>query len=105
MGLPYYDAFDMIMQPTLNPFPNVSESDIRQAMEGHKLNHPQAKAILSALGTKGFSLIQGSVWYLCKLRTNLTFDLVFLALLVQAKPQPFAGLSGPSCRIAALHQL
>lgn len=62
MGLPYYRAFDIIMQPTLSPPPNVSESDIRQAMEGHKLNHPQAKAVLSSLGTNGFSLIQGSVW-------------------------------------------
>jgi len=62
MGLPYYDAFNTIMQPTLIPPPNLSESDVRQAMEGHKLNRPQAKAVLSALGTKGFSLIQGSVW-------------------------------------------
>jgi len=62
MGLPYYGAFDIIMQPTLNPPPNVLEGDIRKAMEAHKLNHPQAKAVLSALGTKGFSLIQGSVW-------------------------------------------
>jgi senataxin len=61
MGLPYYDAFDVIMQPTLNPSPNMLESDILKAMEAHKLNHPQAKAVLSALATKGFSLIQGSV--------------------------------------------
>lgn len=62
MGLPYYHAFNIIMNPTLSPPPIVSESDVQQAMEGHKLNRPQAKAVLSALGTKGFSLIQGSVW-------------------------------------------
>lgn len=61
MGIPYYDAFDFIMQPTLNPLPNVLEGDIQKAMEAYKLNHPQARAVLSALGTKGFSLIQGSV--------------------------------------------
>ena len=62
MGLPYYHAFDIIMHPTLGPSPIVSESHVQQAMEGHRLNHPQAKAVLSVLGTKGFSLIQGSVW-------------------------------------------
>lgn len=59
MGLQYYDMFDIIMQPKLsNPVPAGSDA-VEQTMKAYKVNEPQAKAIISAMGTRGFSLIQG----------------------------------------------
>lgn len=65
MGLPYYDLCDTILKARLSKPAWVDSTDIKRAMASHSLNEPQAKAILSALETDGFSLIQGYVSTLC----------------------------------------
>ena len=59
MGLPYYDFAPFIYKPKLSDPVPVSPDDIRQAMSRYQVNEPQAKAITSAMRTKGFTLIQG----------------------------------------------
>lgn len=59
MGLPYYDLFQAIANPMRKDLMKVSEGDVNRAMKIHKVNEPQARAILGSLGTDGFSLIQG----------------------------------------------
>ena len=59
MGIGQYDWAEDIFQAHINPPVIPSEAAIRKAMNVHHLNPPQAKAVLSSLGTKGFSLIQG----------------------------------------------
>lgn len=61
MGLPYYDMAETILRPRLCRPEEFNYDEIRRAMESHRVNEPQAKAILSSVKTKGFSLIQGSV--------------------------------------------
>lgn len=43
--------------PALEPY------KIEEAMKNYNVNEPQAKAILGAMSTKGFALIQGWVTY------------------------------------------
>ena len=58
-GLPYYDLSDKVLNPRLEDPPYVSSSEVTSAMKNHQVNEPQARAILSAMRTEGFSLIQG----------------------------------------------
>lgn len=60
-GLPYYDLSDKVLNPRLEDPPYVSSSEVTSAMKNHQVNEPQARAILSAMRTEGFSLIQGWV--------------------------------------------
>jgi senataxin len=59
MALPYYNAFQSIMQPRISALPRLERHDIDEAMSTHRANEPQARAILSSLRAEGFSLIQG----------------------------------------------
>lgn len=59
MALPYYDFCDIILQPVLPKWQSVDNGEVKSTMSNFNLNEPQAKAILSALQTEGFSLIQG----------------------------------------------
>ncbi|KAL5501492.1 hypothetical protein ACEPAH_8752 [Sanghuangporus vaninii] len=59
IALEYYDMVDIILRPKLSNPVNASQQEVRQAMETYRLNEPQAKAIISAMKTDGFSLIQG----------------------------------------------
>ena len=61
MGLPYYDLCETILKARLAKPAWVDNADIKRTMTSYSLNEPQAKAILSALETEGFSLIQGYV--------------------------------------------
>ena len=58
-ALPYYDLFDHVLRPKLSPIPVINPKDIKEAMALHKLNEPQAVAILGSMQTEGFALIQG----------------------------------------------
>ncbi|KAF8843323.1 hypothetical protein BDN67DRAFT_945625 [Paxillus ammoniavirescens] len=59
MALPYYNAFQSIMQPRISALPRLERHDIEAAMSTHRINEPQARAILSSLRAEGFALIQG----------------------------------------------
>ena len=59
MALPFYDAFQTIMQPRISAMPHLDSHDINQAMSTYRVNEPQARAILSSLQVQGFGLIQG----------------------------------------------
>ncbi|KAG9121572.1 DEAD-box type RNA helicase [Ceratobasidium sp. 392] len=55
----YYDLFDEVISARSATRTNLSDQRAKDAMRAHRINEPQAKAILSALGSTGFSLIQG----------------------------------------------
>ena len=59
MALPFYDAFQTVMQPRISAMPHLDGRDIDQAMSIYRVNEPQARAILSSLQVEGFGLIQG----------------------------------------------
>ncbi|KAF8443044.1 SEN1 N terminal-domain-containing protein [Boletus edulis BED1] len=59
VALPFYDAFQSIMQPRISAMPHLDNHDIDQAMSTYRVNEPQARAILGSLRAEGFKLIQG----------------------------------------------
>ncbi|KAG6376985.1 putative senataxin [Boletus reticuloceps] len=59
VALPFYDAFQCIMQPRISAMPHLDNHDIDQTMSTHRVNEPQARAILGSLRAEGFGLIQG----------------------------------------------
>lgn len=59
MALPYYDLVDDILVPPHHTKPDLDDGLLQRAMAAYRVNKPQAGAILSALSSKGFSLIQG----------------------------------------------
>lgn len=61
VGLGFCDINNLIYQPSLSDPATVSAREIQDAMRNYQVNEPQAKAILSSMSTKGFSLIQGYV--------------------------------------------
>lgn len=58
MALPYYDLVDVILNPKLNKAA-IDRREVRASMEKYGVNEPQAGAIVGAMNTEGFSLIQG----------------------------------------------
>ena len=50
---------EVILRPQLSGPVLASSQEVQQAMDSYRLNEPQAKAIISAMKTDGFSLIQG----------------------------------------------
>jgi senataxin len=73
MGMEYYDMVRSILKPALSKSLASDQSELVTAMQTYKLNEPQARAILSALQTGGFSLIQGYIELivLCSLNTDV----------------------------------
>jgi senataxin len=61
MGLPHYDCADFILKPQLPKPPRLDHTEVEVAMTKYNVNEPQARAIVSALRTDGFTLIQGLV--------------------------------------------
>ena len=59
MALPFYNAFQAIMQPRISSIPHLNKHDVDQTMSTYRVNEPQARAILSSLQVQGFGLIQG----------------------------------------------
>lgn len=59
VSLQYNDVCEFILRPSLPIAPAVNKRDVEETMKKYKLNEPQATAILKALKTEGFSLIQG----------------------------------------------
>jgi senataxin len=57
--MPYYDCTDFILRPQLPRPVHVDEKEVQFTMTKYHVNEPQARAIVSALRTDGFSLIQG----------------------------------------------
>ncbi|QRV77471.1 ATP-dependent DNA helicase [Ceratobasidium sp. AG-Ba] len=55
----YYDLFDEVISARSATRTVLSDQRVKDAMRAHRINEPQAKAILGALGSTGFSLIQG----------------------------------------------
>ncbi|KAG9092848.1 DEAD-box type RNA helicase [Ceratobasidium sp. 370] len=55
----YYDLFDEVISARPATRTPLSDQRVKEAMRAHRVNEPQAKAILAALGSAGFSLIQG----------------------------------------------
>ena len=58
VALPYYDLADVILNPRLVKTA-IDRREIRASMEKYGVNEPQAGAIVGAMNTEGFSLIQG----------------------------------------------
>ena len=58
MALPYYDLSDVIFSPKLVKAA-IDKREVRTSMEKYGVNEPQAGAIVAAMSTEGFSLIQG----------------------------------------------
>jgi len=59
MALPNYDCADFILKPQLPKPPHLDHKEIEVAMAKYNVNEPQARAIIGALRTDGFTLIQG----------------------------------------------
>ena len=61
LALPHDDCVDFILKPQLPKPPRLDHKEVEAAMTKYNVNEPQARAIVSALRTDGFTLIQGSV--------------------------------------------
>lgn len=59
LALQYYDLVSTILDARLSLSSKVDPREISQTMETYGVNEPQAAAILGALSTEGFALIQG----------------------------------------------
>ncbi len=60
-GLPWYEpgVLNDILNARSAPMPTLSDHQVQLAMKNYQVNEPQAKAILGAMTSKGFALIQG----------------------------------------------
>ena len=61
--VPYYDLPGNILRPNLDNSPSISGSEVQRMQEKYSVNEPQAVAITKSIHTKGFSLIQGLVFF------------------------------------------
>lgn len=59
ISIQYNDICHFILNPILPKAPDPEARAVRETMEAHKVNQPQAIAILKAMKTDGFTLIQG----------------------------------------------
>lgn len=59
-ALPYFDSFYSVLHASVSnpPMPSTKEA-VKDAMEAHHVNEPQAAAILATMQARGFMLIQG----------------------------------------------
>jgi len=75
VALPYYDLADVIFNPKLVKAA-IDKREVRASMEKYGVNEPQAGAIVAAMNTEGFSLIQGWVQACSAPSEVFTFALV-----------------------------
>ena len=61
LGLPHYDCADFILKPQLPKPLRLDQNEVEVTMTKYSVNEPQARAIVGALRTDGFTLIQGLV--------------------------------------------
>jgi hypothetical protein len=61
MAMPYLSLTRDILEPRLPAAVNADLEQVKRVMRAHRVNEPQAQAILGVLTTRGFSLIQGCV--------------------------------------------
>lgn len=92
IGLQYYDFMDDILRPRLVRSVKVDEVDIKRAMATYAVNEPQAQAILGALQTDNFSLIQGVSSTSPFLQSRIHPDLLRYSLQEREKPRQYAVL-------------
>ncbi|KZV98838.1 hypothetical protein EXIGLDRAFT_763074 [Exidia glandulosa HHB12029] len=59
VALPYYDLFEPIIRAQHSPKRHVDSADVRRAMKSHRVNEPQARAIVASMEADGFMLVQG----------------------------------------------
>ncbi len=59
MSIQYNEICNFIFNPILPKASDPEAREVRETMEAHKVNQPQAIAILKAMKTDGFTLIQG----------------------------------------------
>jgi senataxin len=59
MSLPYLSCLPKVMTSRVDKASSVDSSEIQRAMSTLNVNTPQATAIVSAMKTEGFVLIQG----------------------------------------------
>lgn len=59
MALPLYDCLDFILKPQLPKPLRLDHKEVEGTMTKYNVNEPQARAIVSALRTDGFTLVQG----------------------------------------------
>ncbi|KAH9042137.1 SEN1 N terminal-domain-containing protein [Lactarius pseudohatsudake] len=59
MALPLYDCVDFILKPQLPKPLRLDHKEVEGTMTKYNVNEPQARAIVSALRTDGFTLVQG----------------------------------------------
>ena len=64
MAMPHYDCASFILKPYLPKPKSVDKKEVQLTMAKYSVNEPQARAIISALRTDGFSLIQGYAVFL-----------------------------------------
>lgn len=65
VSLQYNKMQSFIFNPSLPQSSIVDPKALQQVVQQYKVNEPQAEAILKALDTDGFSLIQGYVVFPC----------------------------------------
>lgn len=58
-GLPYYDLCDQIVQARPANMVRADGARVKRAMQMYNVNTPQAGAIIGAMESTGFTLIQG----------------------------------------------
>lgn len=64
-GLPYYDLKSDILSATPSEVVEPPTDRVQRTVETYSVNESQAKAIVSSHYSRGFSLIQGCVCFLC----------------------------------------
>ncbi len=88
MAMPHYDCADFIFKPHFPKPTPVDQKEVQLTMTKYNVNEPQARAIISALRTDGFSLIQG---YACSPSAMLSLMTLMIGLPGLERRQLFAG--------------
>ena len=88
MSMPYYDLLEDILVPPHRGKPEIADVLLERAMNAYQCNKPQAGAIVSALFSTGFSLIQGYVSEL-RLTSLIGSNRCHLDLLEPGRPRRF----------------
>lgn len=97
MAMPHYECADFILKPQLpKPMP-VDHKEVQLTMTKYNVNEPQARAILSALRTDGFTLIQG---HALSMPTIIFLTILMIGLPGLERRRPFADWYRRICPIA-----